>query len=386
MLNHLTTEQQHPDSVAIDSWGAREIVELMNREDAQVAVAVGTQAAAIAAAVDRIVDRLRRGGRLLYLGAGTSGRLGVLDAAECSPTFNTPPGLVVGIIAGGPEALTRAIEGAEDHADRAVQDLQSHALSDRDVLVGIATSGRTPYVMGGMAYARRIGAVTIGLSCNHDSALAEVAELMIAPVVGPEVLSGSTRLKAGTATKMVLNMLTTASMIRLGKTYGNLLVDLQATNKKLTARARRIVAALANVSETEADAVLAQCDGQVKTAILVHRGRVAPQQARQWLAQANGHLREALQRNCPPESPEPDRAGRSARSAACRRETWRETSVTDEKFNATPAPAVTDQALVLAVDCGGSKTEAVLAVRQPARRRSPSAVAGPVHPIREPAD
>jgi N-acetylmuramic acid 6-phosphate etherase len=306
MLNHLTTEQQHPDSVAIDAWGAREIVELMNREDAQVAVAVGTQAAAIAAAVDRIVDRLRRGGRLLYLGAGTSGRLGVLDAAECSPTFNTPPGLVVGIIAGGPEALTRAVEGAEDHADRAVQDLRSHALSERDALVGIATSGRTPYVMGGMAFARRIGAVTIGLSCNHDSALAEVAELMITPVVGPEVLSGSTRLKAGTATKMVLNMLTTASMIRLGKTYGNLLVDLQATNTKLTARARRIVAVLANVSETEAETVLAQCDGQVKTAILVHRGRVAPQQARQWLAETNGHLREALQRNCPPESPEPD--------------------------------------------------------------------------------
>ena len=250
MLNHLTTEQQNPDSAAIDSCSAREIVELMNREDAQVAVAVGTQSAAIAAAVDIIVDRLRRRGRLLYLGAGTSGRLGVLDAAECPPTFNTPPGLVVGIIAGGSDALTRAIEGAEDHADRAVQDLQSHALSDRDVLVGIATSGRTPYVLGGMAYARHAGAFTIGLSCNQDSALAEVAELMIAPVVGPEVLSGSTRLKAGTATKMVLNMLTTASMIRLGKTYGNLLVDLQATNKKLTARARRIVASLADISET----------------------------------------------------------------------------------------------------------------------------------------
>jgi N-acetylmuramic acid 6-phosphate etherase len=302
MLNHLTTEQQNPDSLAIDSCSSREIVELMNREDAQVAAAVGTQSAAIAAAVDIIVDRLRRRGRLLYLGAGTSGRLGVLDAAECPPTFNTPPGLVVGIIAGGFDALTRAIEGAEDHAEHAVQDLQSHALSDRDVLVGIATSGRTPYVLGGMAYARHAGAFTIGLSCNQDSALAEVAELMIAPVVGPEVLSGSTRLKAGTATKMVLNILTTASMIRLGKTYGNLLVDLQATNEKLMARARRIVAGLADVSETEAAALLAQCDGQVKTAILVHRCRVTPQQARQWLADANGHLRGALQRNCPPES------------------------------------------------------------------------------------
>ncbi|MHB8973399.1 MAG: N-acetylmuramic acid 6-phosphate etherase [Pirellulaceae bacterium] len=302
MLNHLTTEQQNPASLAIDSCSSREIVELMNREDAQVAAAVATQSIAIAAAVDVIVDRLRRRGRLLYLGAGTSGRLGVLDASECSPTFNTPPGLVVGIIAGGTDALTRSIEGAEDHADCAVQDLQTHALSDRDVLVGIATSGRTPYVLGGMAYARHSGAFTIGLSCNQDSALAEVAELMIVPVVGPEVLSGSTRLKAGTATKMVLNILTTASMIRLGKTYGNLLVDLQATNKKLTARARRIVAALADTSETEAEALLSQCEGQVKTAILVHRCRVTPQQARKWLADANGQLRGALQRNCPPES------------------------------------------------------------------------------------
>ncbi|MHB0959781.1 MAG: N-acetylmuramic acid 6-phosphate etherase [Pirellulaceae bacterium] len=302
MLNHLTTEQQNPNSAAIDTWTAREIVELMNREDAQVALAVGAQATPIAAAVDIIVDRLRHDGRLVYLGAGTSGRLGVLDAAECPPTFDTPPGLVVGIIAGGSDALTHAIEGAEDNADQAIRDLQRHCLCNRDVLVGIATSGRTPYVMAGLAHARRIGAFTIGLSCNQDSALQEVAELMIAPVVGPEVLSGSTRLKAGTATKMVLNILTTASMIRLGKTYGNLLVDLRATNTKLTIRARRIVAILADVSEREAEALLAQCDGQVKTAILMHRTHATSQQARQWLAEAHGHLRLALERNGPPES------------------------------------------------------------------------------------
>lgn len=296
MLNHLTTEQRNPDSEAIDALSALQIVELMNREDARVADAVGRQATAIAAAVERIVERLRDGGRLIYLGAGTSGRLGVLDASECPPTFNTPHGLIVGIIAGGNRALTEAIEGAEDRADKALEDLQAVALGPADVLVGIATSGRTPYVMAGLQYARQIGACTIGLSCNEASALTEVSDVMIAPVVGPEVLSGSTRLKAGTATKMVLNMLTTASMVRLGKTFGNLLVDMRVSNTKLMARARRIVSILAHCSESEAEEALLRCDGEVKTAVLVHRFRTAPATARQWLSESHGHLRDALRR------------------------------------------------------------------------------------------
>jgi N-acetylmuramic acid 6-phosphate etherase len=301
MLNHLTTEQRNPDSEAIDSLSALDIVMLMNGQDAMVAAAVRTQAATIAAAVDVIVERIRGGGRLVYLGAGTSGRLGVLDAAECPPTFSVPAGLVLGIIAGGTTALTSAVEGAEDHPEHAVRDLQSENLNARDVLVGIATSGRTPYVIGGLAYARQVGAFTIGLSCNRDSQLEQVSQLMISPVVGPEVLSGSTRLKAGTATKLVLNMLTTASMVRLGKTYGNLLVDMRATNTKLLARARRIVATIAEVSEADAESLLQRCDGEVKTAIVVKRRQVSPQQARQWLEQTHGHLRQALEQMVNPE-------------------------------------------------------------------------------------
>ncbi len=295
MLNQLTTEQRNPCSERIDSLSALDIVLLMNREDAQVAEAVRAQAATVAAAVEVIVERIGRGGRLVYLGAGTSGRLGVLDAAECPPTFNTPPSLVLGIIAGGPDALTTAVEGAEDHPEHAVRDLRARDFRAGDVLVGIATSGRTPYVIGGLAYARQIGAFTIGLTCNRDSQLEAVSDLMIAPVVGPEVISGSTRLKAGTATKMVLNMLTTASMVRLGKTYGNWMVDLRATNSKLLARSQRIVAELAEVSEAAAAELLQQCAGEVKTAIVVRRLGVTPEQARRRLAHAHGHLRQALE-------------------------------------------------------------------------------------------
>ena len=295
MLNHPTTEQRNPESEAIDSLTPQEIVQLMNQQDACVAEAIATQSSQIAQAIEGIVARMRQGGRLIYLGAGTSGRLGVLDAAECPPTFNTPPELVLGVIAGGERALTRAVEGAEDHPEFAVQDLQARNLSADDVLVGIATSGRTPYVIGGLRYARQIGALTIGLVCNLDSELANVAELMITPVVGPEVISGSTRLKAGTATKMVLNMLTTGTMVSLGKTYGNLMVDLRATNNKLLDRSRRIVATLAEVSETEAEELLERCGGDVKTAIIVKRRDVSPQQARDLLDRARGHLRRALE-------------------------------------------------------------------------------------------
>jgi N-acetylmuramic acid 6-phosphate etherase len=295
MLNHLTTEQSNPDSESIDALSASEIVTLMNREDHQVAAAVAAQIPEITRAVDEIVRRMKQGGRLVYVGAGTSGRLGVLDAAECPPTFNTPPELVLGLIAGGATALVRAVEGAEDQPEHAVRDLDARALNARDVVVGIATSGRTPYVVGGLRHAQAVGAFTIGLTCNRDSALAEVAELMITPVVGPEVISGSTRLKAGTATKMVLNMLTTATMVRLGKTYGNLMVDLRATNTKLLARSRRIVALLAGVSESAAEELLGSCDGEVKTAIVAHRRGAAPREARRMLNEAGGHLRRALE-------------------------------------------------------------------------------------------
>lgn len=294
MLENLTTESRNPASTAIDSLSALEIVRLMNAEDAGVAEAVGREADVIARAVEVIADRLRAAGRLIYIGAGTSGRLGVLDASECPPTFNTRPEQVVGLIAGGPTALTRAVEGAEDHPEYAVSDLQAAALSSQDVVVGIATSGRTPYVIGGLQYARELGAFAIGFSCNRDSQLAAVSDFTITPVVGPEVISGSTRLKSGTATKMVLNMLTTGAMVLLGKTYGNLMVDLQATNSKLTERSRRIVRMVTGISPEAADAVLKECNGEVKTAIVASLCAVPAETARRLLESADGHLRRVL--------------------------------------------------------------------------------------------
>jgi N-acetylmuramic acid 6-phosphate etherase len=294
MLNQLTTEQRNPASENIDRLSALEIVHLMNREDALVAAAVGRVAETIAQAVEGIAARMRAGGRLIYIGAGTSGRLGVLDATECPPTFSTPPGLVIGLIAGGPTALTRAVEGAEDHPEFAERDLAEVHLSAADAVVGIASSGRTPYVIGGLKFARRIGALAIGLSCNDASALAAECEVCIVPVVGPEVISGSTRLKAGTATKMVLNMLTTGTMVLLGKTYGNLMVDLRATNTKLVHRTRRIVSMLTGITEEQAEAVLADCDGELKTAVVVQSRQVPPVEARAILEDCGGHLRKAM--------------------------------------------------------------------------------------------
>jgi N-acetylmuramic acid 6-phosphate etherase len=305
-LGQLTTEGRNPASVEIDRLSAREIVALMNAEDARVPQAVGRVAEAIAAAIDVITERLGDGGRLVYLGAGTSGRLGVLDAAECPPTFNSPPWQVVGVIAGGVPALTRAVEGAEDDAAAAVVDLQRVELSSADVLVGIATSGRTPYVLGGLQYARQVGAYAIGLACNADAELTAVAQLVIAPVVGPEVLSGSTRLKAGTATKLVLNMLTTGAMVRLGKTYGNLMVDLQTTNQKLTDRARRIVSTVTGLPVEAAAEWLTRSGGDVKTAIVMHQRHVTAEQARRLLAQFRGRLRDTLTSAAlPPTEPPP---------------------------------------------------------------------------------
>ncbi len=294
MLRDLTTEGRNPASETIDGLSALQIVRLINAEDGRVAEAVGRQAGAIAGAIEVIAGRLRDGGRLIYLGAGTSGRLGAIDAAECPPTFNTPPEKVVGIIAGGPGAMIRAVEGAEDHGESAVDDLKAAGLSEKDVLVGIATSGRTPYVIGGLRYAAKQGAYTIGLSCNRDAALASHAEVTINPVVGPEVISGSTRMKAGTATKMVLNMLTTGAMVLLGKTYGNLMVDLQATCSKLVERSRNILMALTDLSPAEAQQQLDQCNGELKTAIVVSLCSVSADEARRRLDRAGGHLRRAL--------------------------------------------------------------------------------------------
>jgi len=293
-LGKLTTEARNPASEEIDRLSPLEIVRLMNTEDAKVAAAVAAEAEAIAKAIEVVADRLRGGGRLIYLGAGTSGRLGVIDAAECPPTFNTPPEMVLGLIAGGPAAMIRSQEGAEDHPETAEADLAAVGVSRQDVVFGIATSGRTPYVLGGLQYARQAGAYTIGLSCNPDSQLSDCCRLLITPIVGPEVISGSTRLKAGTATKMVLNMVTTGAMILLGKTYGNLMVDLQATCSKLQDRARRIVVTLTGLSPEEADRLLARCNGELKTAIVVHRLQLDPEEARRRLKQCGGHLRQAL--------------------------------------------------------------------------------------------
>ncbi|WP_146596948.1 N-acetylmuramic acid 6-phosphate etherase [Novipirellula galeiformis] len=299
MLEKLTTEARNPESSKIDSLSALEIVRLMNSQDASIAAAVATQAESIAAAIDVIADRFRAGGRLLYMGAGTSGRLGVLDASECPPTFNTPAKMVVGLIAGGRDALTRAIEGAEDHPEFGQRDLADHHVCDKDVVMGIATSGRTPYVIGGLQFANQVGAFTIGLSCNADCELRPHCQIMISPVVGPEVISGSTRMKAGTATKMVLNMLTTGAMVRIGKTYGNLMVDLRATNAKLSMRSCQIVSDITGIAPEEARRLLDRCDGEVKTAIVSHLQEVTAEAARQQLADCGGHLRRVLNQDRP---------------------------------------------------------------------------------------
>ncbi len=293
-MEHLTTERTNPNSSDIDCLPAIEIVRLMNAEDAKVATAVQQVMPSIASAAETIAARLNQGGRLLYLGAGTSGRLGVLDASECPPTFNTLPEQVIGIIAGGPRALTTAIEGAEDDEQAAVEDLKRHSLTANDVLVGIASSGRTPYVISGLRYARSRDAFTIGLTCNEASELESWADIVIAPIVGPEVISGSTRLKAGTATKMVLNILTTTSMILLGKTFGNWMVDLRATNTKLKARSVRIVSAISGLDAEQAAEQLQQCDGEVKTAIVAAYRKTSPEIARKLLKDAYGKLRDAL--------------------------------------------------------------------------------------------
>lgn len=294
-MDHLTTEQNNPESVAIDQMDPIQIAMLMNREDLKVVAAVERVLPEIARAIETVTERVQAGGRLIYIGAGTSGRLGVLDASECPPTFNTPPALVVGLIAGGHRALTNAIEGAEDNRQAGEEDLRGVELDAKDVVCGIATSGRTPYVLGGLAYARSLGAATLGVTCNEVSELSEVCDVLIAPVVGPEILSGSTRLKAGTATKMVLNMISTGTMIRIGKTYGNWMVDLRATNVKLKDRSIRIVSGITGLDRQRAESLLARCDGEVKTAIVSQALGVEKIEAQERLKAAAGRLRTAIQ-------------------------------------------------------------------------------------------
>lgn len=296
-MDYLTTEQNNPDSVAIDQMDPIEIACLMNREDHKVVVAVEKVLSAIAQAIDLVTHRVERGGRLIYIGAGTSGRLGVLDASECPPTFNTPSSLVVGLIAGGHRALTTAIEGAEDNSQAGAEDLRGVELNPTDVVCGIASSGRTPYVLGALAYARTIQAATIGVTCNQASELTTVCDVLVAPIVGPEILSGSTRLKAGTATKMVLNMISTGTMVRIGKTYGNWMVDLRATNVKLKDRSIRIVSGITGLGRNEAESLLASCDGEVKTAIVSHTLGISKQAAQKRLFESAGRLRNALDKN-----------------------------------------------------------------------------------------
>lgn len=296
-LEQLVSEDRNPDTMDIDVLPTIDVLRKINEEDRRVALAVEAVIPAIAQAVHRIVAAFEKGARLVYMGAGTSGRIGVLDASECPPTFRVPAGMVVGLIAGGLDALVRATEGAEDSDDKGRDALREIALTADDVVVGIAASGRTPYVVGGLTYARQLGATTIALSCNPGSAIAGIADIAISPVVGPEVLTGSTRMKCGTAEKLVLNMLTTASMIRIGKTYQNLMVDLHASNKKLVARAARIVMQATGCSLDEARDALGQTGNDVKQAILVTLTGMSPSEARGALEQAGGFLRKAIERH-----------------------------------------------------------------------------------------
>ncbi|NOX62142.1 MAG: N-acetylmuramic acid 6-phosphate etherase [Chloroflexi bacterium] len=271
-----------------------EIVGLMHLEDGRAVASVRPNLPVIAAAIDAIAERMQKGGRLIYVGAGTSGRLGVLDASECPPTFNTDPGQVVGVIAGGERALTAAVEEAEDNHKNGAQAMIELDVGPNDSVVGIAASGRTPYVMGALAEARRRGALTAALICNLPAPLADMADYVLAPLVGPEVLAGSTRLKAGTTQKLVLNMLSTGVMVRLGKTYGNLMVDVRQHNVKLQERARRIVAQACHINHSEAEAALARCQGDVKAAIVSVLLGCTPEEARRRLVRANGRVREAV--------------------------------------------------------------------------------------------
>ncbi|MCI1591711.1 MULTISPECIES: N-acetylmuramic acid 6-phosphate etherase [Heyndrickxia] len=295
-LSTLMTEQTNNRSNNIDQLSTLEIIELMNDEDYTVAASVKKVLPLISVGIELIYTALSNGGRLFYIGAGTSGRIGVLDASECPPTFCTPPELIQGIIAGGNTAMFTAVEGAEDNRENGAKDLQDRQLKEMDIVVGIAASGRTPYVIGALEYARSIGAKTIALSCNEQAEISHYADLGIEVIVGPEILTGSTRLKSATAQKMVLNMFTTATMIKLGKVYGNLMVDLNPSNIKLIERARNIVKNITGVSYTEAANILNKTDQKVKPAIVMLLGGVSFEKAKHLLGVTNGFVHEAIEK------------------------------------------------------------------------------------------
>ena len=296
-LSKLASEERNPDTMELDTLSSIELVTAINEQDRQVPLAIEKELPQIAKAVDVISTAFYNGGRLLYTGAGTSGRLGALDASECPPTFGVAEDMVVGLIAGGNDAVFRSIEHAEDSTEAGKLDLIESALTDKDVVVGIAASGRTPYVTGALKYATTIGAQTIALTCNADSEISKMSDITIAPVVGPEVLTGSTRLKSGTAQKLVLNMLTTASMVKIGKCYQNLMVDVKVSNEKLAARAIRIVMQATGCTRQTATDVLEQSQYDVKAAILMQLSSVSFAQARRILDEASGHLRAAIEQS-----------------------------------------------------------------------------------------
>ena len=295
MLEHLGTERLNPASAEIDLLPTAEILRIMNKEDKKVAPAVEREIPGIARAVDAIVEALRRGGRLFYIGAGTSGRLGVLDASECPPTFDASPEMVQGIVAGGAAALSRATEATEDHPEAGEHDLGQRGFTAGDVLVGITASGRTPYVLGAVRYARSLGAVTIGVTCNAEAEISKLVDFPIAVVVGPEIIAGSTRLKAGTAQKLVLNMLSTCAMIRLGYVYRNLMVNLHLKNQKLMDRARRIVAQATGCDRDRAVQALAEAGNDVRAAIVMLKRGVSLDRARELLKAAGNRVSAALE-------------------------------------------------------------------------------------------
>lgn len=295
VLEKLTTESRNENTLNIDKVSTLEMVKIINNEDKKVAFAVENELENIAKAIDGIVDWINRGGRLIYIGAGTSGRLGILDASECPPTYGVSEELVQGIIAGGKEAIFRAKEGAEDSEELAITDLKDKSLSENDVIVGLAASGRTPYVIGGLKYANDIGALTISVTCNGDSEVSKVAQISIAPIVGAEVVTGSTRLKAGTAQKLVLNMLSTGTMIKLGKVYGNLMVDVKATNEKLVERAKRIVCEATGVERGQAEKTLKETNFDVKLAIFMILSGLNINDAKEKLSKNKGYIAKAME-------------------------------------------------------------------------------------------
>ncbi|WP_233982477.1 N-acetylmuramic acid 6-phosphate etherase [Pectobacterium versatile] len=293
-LGKLVSETRNPATMALDQLSTLEMMHAFNQEDRKVPEAIALVLPAIAEAVDLAAASLQEGGRLIYLGAGTSGRLGVLDASECPPTFGVPHGLVIGLIAGGPGALLKAVEGAEDDPALGEADLKALNLTAADMVVGLAASGRTPYVIGALRYAHDVGCRTAAISCNPHSPIAQEAQVAISPVVGPEALTGSTRLKSGTAQKLVLNMISTGAMVKLGKVYQNLMVDVKATNVKLLDRACRIVVEATGAEREQAQQALVKADNEVKPAILMLLANIDVAAARERLKQHNGYLREAL--------------------------------------------------------------------------------------------